>query len=130
MDRRDFLTASLMTVAAFKAAVPAAAAPATAPMPVPARVDLSQARFRALIGTHFHLTTAGWRGDVRLDEVRPGPERAGLEQFTTVFIPEGSPAPAPGLYEVSHPEAGRFALRIEGLDPDGRRAATFALLRA
>lgn len=127
MDRRDFLTASLMAVAALKAVAPAAAAPAAVPPPPPA--DLSRARFQALIGTRFHLTADGWRGDVRLSDVHRGPEHERLEQFTTVFVPDGSSAPAPGLYEVSHPEAGRFALRIDGHAGSMRRDATFALLR-
>jgi len=132
MDRRDFLTASLMTAAVFKVTPAKAAAPSEAASPAAsplARFAASEAQFRSMIGSRFELTSSEWRGHVRLAEVREGPRAAKLEQFTVVFAPEGTPAPSAGFYEVRHPETGSFPLRIDGRDDVGNRAATFALLR-
>ena len=130
MDRRDFLSASLMTMGALTSAQVAPLSAVLLPPSAPgASRGLDEAGFRAMIGSRFHIASEEWRGHVRLAEVRKGPETPRLEQFTTIFVPEHSAAPAPGLYEVSHPAAGRFTLRIDGQDPSGRRAAAFALLR-
>ena len=128
MHRRDFLTASLTTVAAFKT-VAAQAWPGP-PAPVETRYQFSAERLRAMVGSRFRLTAADWRGHVRLAEVVEGPTVPGLDQFTIVFRSEEHTSPQPGVYEVDHPDAGRFALRIDGRDESGARLATFALLRA
>jgi hypothetical protein len=130
MDRRHFLTTSLMTVAAFKvsSATPALAAPAVSVAPPP--YVFSGEAFRSLVGTDFQLSAADWRGSVRLDEIVDGPETAEVDQFIAVFSSAGRPAPAEGLYDVDHPQAGRFSLRVDGHDASGTRRATFALLRA
>jgi hypothetical protein len=127
MDRRDFLTASLMTVAAFKKV--SAERPSAAPPPPVAAAALSEARFRVLVGSRFQMSGSEWRGTMQLAEVRSGPDSRQLEQFATLFVADAS-APAAGLYEVSHPDLGRFALRLDGAASARQRAATFALLRA
>ena len=129
MDRRHFLTTSLMTVAAFKVSS-ASPAPSAAAAPVaPPPYVFSAVAFRSLVGTDFQFSTRDWRGSVRLHEVVDGPDTAGLDQFSAVFSTDGRPAPAAGLYDVEHPKAGRFALCVDGHDESGTRRATFALLR-
>jgi hypothetical protein len=131
MDRRDFLSASLMTVGALTSAQMAPLSAALLPPSVPAAEGgLNEASFRAMIGSRFQLTSSDWRGHVRLTEVRTGPQAARLEQFSAIFTGEDAILPASGLYEVVHPQAGRFALRLEGADGAARRTAAFARLRA
>ena len=120
MDRRDFLSTSLMAVGAL------AAAPASA---ISAPNGFSCSAFRDLVGSRFRLRAADWRGQVQLAEVLEGPSVQGLDQFTTVFTCDAMQPPPAGLYDVDHPEMGRFQLLIDGRDPSGRRLAAFALLQ-
>ena len=104
---------------------------ATAPAAsAPALFGFSQGAFRNLVGSRFRLRAADWHGQVQLAEVLGGPSVRGLDQFITVFTCDGALPPPAGLYDVDHPEMGRFQLLIDGRDPSGRRSAAFALLEA
>ena len=129
MDRRDFLSASLMAVSAGALKDALAAAPTTA-APAPPLYRFSQGAFRELVGSRFRLRAADWHGQVQLAEVLDGPSVKGLDQFTTVFTCDDALPPPAGMYDVDHPEMGRFLLRIDGGNPSGRRVAAFALLQA
>lgn len=127
LDRRDFLSTSLSAVAAFNV-LPSLSGPTdTRPAPSPSAPSPSifrAARFREALGTRFRIERAGASESVRLTDVHEGPRSPGLEQFTTVFVSERGQSVAPGFYKVSHPDLGRFELR---LDPGGRDACTAAV---
>ena len=131
MDRRDFLSTSLMAVGAGALKGALAAAPAAAgAAPASALYRFSQSAFRDLVGSRFRLLADDWHGQVQLAEVLDGPSVQGLDQFTTVFTCDAATAPPAGMYDVYHPEMGRFQLLIDGRDPSGQRLAAFALLQA
>jgi len=129
MDRRHFLSTSLMAVTAATATTAHSAGAPALPSPAPApTVALSEARFRSLLGSSFQFTGSDWRGNLKLTDVVARASDARTEQFTAVFQPAGTVPPAPGVYKVRHPDVGRFDLRIDGRESD-LRLATFALLR-
>ncbi len=135
MERRHFLATSLMAAAAFSdpTALVGTAATATTATTAPIRGAaghaFSEARFRGLVGSRFYFTGDAWRGHLSLADVVGRSSDARTEQFTTVFRTEGRVSPAPGVYEVDHPDAGRFTLRIDGQPESDVRLAVFALLR-
>jgi hypothetical protein len=134
MERRHFLATSLIAVAALTDTAVANGAPAAAVTPKAASpalppVAFSEARFRSLVGSAFHFAGDAWRGQLQLTEVVGRSGDARTEQFTTVFRADGRVLPAAGMYEVDHPAAGRFTLRIDGHRESDFRLATFALLR-
>ena len=129
LDRRAFLSSSLLTVAvlgrgAAEAAPLAASMAPAAPLPV-----FTGSGLRELVGSRFHLSSPEWRGDLQLTEVVNGPESPSLEQFTAVFYADRQ-APQAGLYDVAHPSAGRFQLRIDGRADSRDRRAAFALIKS
>lgn len=131
MDRRQFLSTSLMTVAAFKGTVADGASLSTPAAPgarSTTELLFSEARFRALLGSRFQFTGDEWRGPLQLTDVVSRTSTGHLEQFTTVFSANTPTRPAPGIYSVVHPE-GRFMLRIDEQDSSDRLQATFAILR-
>jgi hypothetical protein len=122
LDRRDFLSTSLSAVAAFNV-LPSLSRPTeTRPAPLPS--TFRAARFREALRTRFRIECEGTSESVTLTDVHEGPRTPGLEQFTTVFESERGHSVAPGFYRVSHPDLGRFELR---LDPGGRDACTAAV---
>jgi len=128
MDRRNFLSTSLFAVTALSGQSPQAAS--QKPLPAPASTaKLSEARFRSLLGSQFHFSGAQWRGRLELSEVVGRASDARTEQFTTIFKAGGG-NPQAGVYQVTHPAIGRFALRIEGRQESDVRHAAFSLLRA
>jgi hypothetical protein len=122
LDRRDFLSTSLSAVAAFNV-LPSLAVPTDTPPARPPSLCRA-AQFRAALGTRFRIEGDGVSESVRLTDVHEGPQSPGLEQFTTVFVSERGQSVAPGFYRVSHPDLGKFELR---LDPGGRDAHTAAV---
>jgi hypothetical protein len=122
LDRRDFLSTSLSAVAAFNV-LPSLSGP-TETRPAPSPSTFRAARFREALGTRFRIECGGASESVRLTDVHEGPRTPGLEQFTAVFVSERGRSVAPGFYMVSHPDLGRFELR---LDPGGREACTAAV---
>jgi hypothetical protein len=131
MDRRHFLSTSLIAVTAVagpakdrqSSKTPAAAAVRSS------TIAFSEERFRSLLGSRFQFAGRNWRGTLHLTDVVSRPSDSRIEQFTTVFRVDASVHPAPGLYEVKHPDVGRFALRIEGRGESDLRTASFAILR-
>lgn len=135
MDRRHFLSTSLIAIPAVAGmtAESPLVTPSAMAFTTPARqaksVALTEATFRSQVGSRFDFASDGWRGSLQLTDVVARTSDAQVEQFTTVFKTTGKVAAASGLYNVNHPELGRFMLRIDGnLDSD-RRVAEFALLR-
>jgi hypothetical protein len=123
-----------MTMTAFKSMTADASStvssevPVEVPGPQPTSAAFSEARFRGHLGSRFDFAGEEWRGSLQLRDVVARTNDARVEQFTTVFHTYGK-APAAGLYEVNHPEMGRFSLRIDGQPESDFRVADFALLR-
>lgn len=129
ITKRRFLTVSIWGLAAgcaFPAAVLAGP-----------RLRMSDgftaANFRALLNTPFSVA----RGLLDLTEVllvgvSDGPSWPGTEQFRIALKGAASQPLPEGLYEVAHPQMGRFQLHIE---PTGAHAgaafysAAFSLVR-
>jgi hypothetical protein len=135
MDRRHFLSTSLMAVTAPAFAGATAARQSANPGAAPVSrstadaAAFGEARFRSLLGSRFQFTGDEWRGRLELTDVVARTSDARVEQFTAIFRTHGSARPAPGTYTVHHPEMGRFALRIDGQRESDLRLASFALLR-
>lgn len=129
MERRQFL-ASLMAVPVVAGAgnTRTSAAPVAAPASQPG-IRFTEERFRGLVGERFQVSAEGWRSQLTLTEVVTASADPRTEQFTTIFRAGGQPLPAAGLYEVEHPQTGRFALRLDGHRESDFRLAAFALLR-
>jgi hypothetical protein len=121
MDRRHFLSTSIMAVAASAVAGPHADASRES--------AFRETRFRGLLGSRFEFTGDDWRGPLHLSEVLTRTSDARLEQFTAVFRTDAAVRPAPGIYAVNHPDLGDFSLRIDGRPDSELRLAAFAILR-
>jgi hypothetical protein len=95
----------------------------------PKSVVFSEATFRGQLGSRFEFIGDKWRGPLQLKDVVAQRSDERVEQFTAIFKTAKKSGAAAGVYEVAHPELGRFTLRIDGQPESDRRVAAFALLR-
>jgi hypothetical protein len=76
--------------------------------------------FEPLIGDDFTFAIGEHRLEVRLGEVTPLSDRAGVRKpFSLVFLGPPAPVWAQQIYRVTHPSLGSFDLFLVPIGPEG-----------